>query len=132
MKVFIFGNEEVEIDSLPIQIIDDLKAALPNIDFVIKDPNEEWGIPEELVMIDTAVGLNQVTAFDNLDHFTKAPNFSMHDFDALTNLLFLKKLGRLKKIKIIGIPPTISKEKAIKEIVSILHPSSSLKSEQHN
>lgn len=120
MIIYIFGNPDLEMDSLPIKLIPELKKLYPEISFVIKDPNEEWNIPEEMIIIDTALGLNKVTVFDDLESFANTPNLSMHDFDALTNLRYMKKLGKLKKIKIIGIPPEIDPNKALKMIVKIL------------
>ena len=41
--------------------------------------------------------------FHGLDNFIKSPSLSVHDFDALTQLRFLKKLGKLVDVYIIGI-----------------------------
>lgn len=118
--IFIFGNPDLAMDSLPIRLIPKLQKKFPDISFEIKDPNEEWDIPEEMTIIDTAVGIDEVTVFDDLESFSQTPQLSMHDFDALTNLRYMKKLGRLKKIMIIGVPPDIDEEKAVEEIEKIL------------
>jgi len=118
--IYIFGNPDLEMDSLPVKLIPELEKLYPQFTFILKDPNEEWDIPEEMIIIDTAVGLDNVTVFDDLESFTNTPNLSMHDFDALANLRYLKKLGRLKKIKIIGIPPEIDPKKALEMIGEIL------------
>ena len=120
MIVFIFGNPDLSMDSLPLRILPQLRKKFPSIQFVVKDPNEEWDVPEELTIIDTVIGVKKVTIFDTLEEFTAAPRFSMHDFDALANLRYLKKLGKLKKIRIIGVPPDISEEKAVESIGKIL------------
>ncbi|MCR4275488.1 MAG: hypothetical protein NUV83_01905 [Candidatus Wolfebacteria bacterium] len=120
MIIYIFGNPEIEIDSLPLKILPELQKKFLEIKFEIKDPNEEWEIPEELTVIDTVLGIEEIRVFEDLKNFSKAPNVSLHDFDAYSNLRYLEKLGRLKKIKIIGIPPTISQEKAVEEISVIL------------
>ncbi|MDI6734119.1 MAG: hypothetical protein QMD50_01330 [Patescibacteria group bacterium] len=120
MTIFVFGNPDIKEDSLPIKILPELKKIFPDIEFKIKDPNEEWNLPEELIIIDTAVGINNMKIFNSLNEFAKTPRVSVHDFDALTQLRILQKLGKLKKIKIIGVPPMISEEKAIEEISTIL------------
>ena len=120
MEIYVFGNPEIENDSLPLKILPELQKNFPEIKFEIKDPNEEWETPEELTIIDTVLGIEEVKIFEDLKNFSKAPNVSLHDFDAYSNLKYLEKLGRLKKIKIIGIPPIISQEKAVKEISKIL------------
>ncbi|MFH1188525.1 MAG: hypothetical protein V1652_01620 [bacterium] len=119
MKVFIFGNPDIEKDSLPVRILPKLKQQLPTITFILKDPNEEWEIPDELVIIDTVIRKNEITIFKNLDDFIGTPRITMHDYDALTNLQYLQKLGRLKKICIIGIPSGIDELVAIEKIVEI-------------
>jgi len=120
--IFIFGNPDFEPDSLPVKLIPDLQKNYPDFSFVLKDPNEEWDVPENLTIIDTAIGLEKMTVFDDLDSFVNAPRLSMHDFDALANLRFLKKLGKLKNIKIIAVPPGMNKDEALEEIGKLLHP----------
>src|ERR1035437_8857752 len=110
--IFIFGNQELEMDSLPLRILPELQKAFPSIHFEIKDPNEEWVVPEKLIIIDTAVGLKKVKVFEDLDSFDTSPHLTMHDFDALANLKYLKKLGKLKEVKIIGLPPDMSESEA--------------------
>ncbi|MEK7181071.1 MAG: hypothetical protein AAB738_01910 [Patescibacteria group bacterium] len=120
MDVYIFGNPDLKEDSLPIRLIPELKKQFPSHRFIVKDPNEEWEIPEELVIIDTVLGINKVTVFEDLKQFTSTPRVSLHDFDAFTNLLYLQKLGKLKKIKIIGLPPILEVDKVIQEIRTTL------------
>jgi len=112
MTIFIFGNPNLEIDSLPLRVLPALKKHFPDIDFIILDPNEEWKIPDEMVMIDTVVGIKELTIFNDLKHFIEAPRVSVHDFDAFFNLIYLQKLGKLKKIKIFGIPPEMTEADA--------------------
>ena len=121
MKVFVFGNPDLDFDSFPLRILPELKKRLPEIDFEIKDPNEEWGVSEsELIIIDTVVGIDKPTVFENLENFSAPPRVSAHDFDAYTNLKYLQKLGKIKKIKIIGLPSMISKNVAIEFAIKIL------------
>lgn len=121
MKIFVFGNEDLKEDNLPIKILPDLEKKFPTIIFEIKDPNEEWDVPEEIFIIDTAVGLKEITVFDDLTKFAKVPRVGMHDFDALTNLRYLWKLGKIKKIKIIAVPGNLTESEAIKKISEILN-----------
>lgn len=120
MDVYIFGNPDLKEDSLPIKLIPELKKQFPSHRFIVKDPNEEWEIPEELVIIDTVLGIDKVTIFDDLKQFASTPRVSLHDFDAFTNLLYLQKLGKLKKIKIIGVPQEIEKRKALRDTYEAL------------
>lgn len=116
MIVYVFGNSDLEFDSLPLRILPQLRGLFPDVTFEIKDPNEDWDMPEDLVVLDTAFGINEVMVFDDLDKFEKVPRVSMHDFDALTNLRYLKKIGKIKKIKIIGVPPGMDEKMAAEEV----------------
>lgn len=120
MKIFVFGNIDLREDSLPLKILPKLKEKFPDIQFEVKDPNEEWEIPEELIILDTAIGIREVIVFDDLKKFSKVPRVGMHDFDALTNLRYLQKLGKIKKIKIIGVPSDLDEIKVVEKIGEIL------------
>ena len=121
MTIFVFGNEDLPQDSLPLKILPELKKLFPKIDFTVKDPNEEWGDVEDITIIDTVIGIDDVKVFDSLKNFTRSPRFSLHDFDAYTNLLFLEKLGKIKKVTIIGISPDISEKEAVKGAEEIIN-----------
>jgi len=119
-QVFVFGNIDLQNDSLPLRIMPKLQEKFPDIQFKIRDPNEEWGVPDEFIIIDTVVGINGVKVFNTLNKFLSAPRVSMHDFDALTNLRYLWKLGKIKKIKIIGLSPDMEEKRALSKITEIL------------
>lgn len=118
--IHVFGNADIAMDSLPLRLLSRLSGQFPDIDFVTLDPNEEWEIPDQFIIIDTVVGLKDVHLFRSLDEFGSSPTVSMHDFDALFNLRYLAKLGKLKEIRIIGVPSTIEEEKALTEISSLI------------
>ncbi|MFH0829237.1 MAG: hypothetical protein V1907_03600 [Candidatus Kerfeldbacteria bacterium] len=120
MTVYVFGNPDLPGDALPIRLLAGLRKSCPDIAFEVKDPNEEWETPERLVVIDAVVGIDTVQVFSDLATFERTPRVSVHDFDALTQLRLLQKLGRLKKVTIIGVPPTINEIVAHRNIVSIL------------
>ncbi|MEK7200893.1 MAG: hypothetical protein AAB672_02075 [Patescibacteria group bacterium] len=126
-RVFIFGNIDLKNDSLPLRIIPKLQEKFPDIEFEIRDPNEEWVVPlpklndvEGITVLDTVIGIKDITIFDSLEKFALAPRVSMHDFDFLTNLQYLTKLGKIKKIKIIGLPPDMEENEAIKKVSATL------------
>jgi len=113
MVVYIFGNPDLPEDSLPLRILPRLKEEFPGIDFQVKDPNEEWDdAPQNLVIIDTVQGISEPKVFTSLDVFSAAPRLSLHDFDALANLRLLQKLGKLKKVTVLALPPTLQEADA--------------------
>ena len=119
-RVFVFGNQDFEPDALPLLILPGLRTKIPDIEFIALDPNEEWEGDVEIIAIDTVDGITNITVFDDLSAFVSAPRVTMHDFDALVNLQLLQKLGKIQKIKIIGLPPTMSPEKALERVSAVL------------
>ncbi len=112
MTVLVFGNPDLPSDSLPVRILPELQRRLPDVEFLHLDPNEEWELPEEITVIDTVVGVKEPRVFPGLDDFSPAPNLSMHDFDAYANLRLLMKLGRLKSVRVVGLPPSMDETAA--------------------
>lgn len=120
MQIFVFGNPDIVMDSLPLTLMPKLAEALPEHTFVNLDPNEDWDVPRHMVIIDTVVGLEEPRVFEGLDHFMKAPRMTCHDFDAYANLLLLKKLGKIDDTIILGLPPGYSPENAIPWLIDKL------------
>ncbi|MEI6842951.1 MAG: hypothetical protein WCK48_00355 [bacterium] len=125
-KIFIFGNIDLPNDSLPLRILPKLEELFPHISFEIKDPNEEWEVEENIVVIDTVVGIQDITIFDNLESFSKIPRVGMHDFDALTNLRYLKKLGKIKNVVIVGIPPKMDEKITLSKVSNLIKENSAI------
>ena len=122
MNIFVLGNPDLREDSLPIRIFPAIREYFPNFNFEYKDPNEEWSIPEskEIVVMDTVLGIDNVVLYNNLESFAPSSRITMHDFDALANLKLLQKLGKIKSVKIIGIPQALSEKKAIQQVAAII------------
>lgn len=120
MTIFVFGNPDLQEDSLPLRILPKLQEKFPDIQFEVKDPNEEWDVPEELIVFDTVMGIDGVKVMDDIKTFSAAPRVSMHDFDALTNIRYLIKLGKIKKIKVIGISPSMNESDALEAVSAVL------------
>jgi len=112
LTIHIFGNPDIAMDSLPLRILPELEKQFPDVHFVVLDPNEEWATPDPFIVVDTVVGLTDIHLFRSLDEFGAAPTVSVHDFDALFNLRYLAKLGKLRGVRIIGIPPDMSETEA--------------------
>lgn len=108
MKIYVFGNELVDNDSLPLKLLPQLKKNFPKITFVTVDPNENFPPKGEknLIIFDTVFGIDKPMIL-NFNDFEKNKNtpISPHDYDLLFHLLLLKKMKKLGKIIIIGVPP---------------------------
>ena len=115
-KIFVFGNPDISVDATPVLLLPFLRERFPAIEFLFLDPNEEWEIPDPLLIIDTVMGIPGIHVFHGLDEFTKTPSISVHDFDALSQLRLLKKLGKLGEVTIIGVSPLLSQKEAEEKV----------------
>ena len=110
MKVYVFGNEDLALDSAAINVSKKLKGKIKNVEFVMVDVNQDLPFKdnENVVIMDTVLGLEKVSLIlDNeLDHLVSNSSLTAHDYDLAFQLKYLKKLGKLGKVTIIGLPPT--------------------------
>lgn len=106
MTIYVFGNEDIDIDSLPVKLLPELSKQCPEVTFIHADPTENWHKGEkDIVIIDTVCGIKSVTQFDSLDSFQKQTHrTSLHDYDVYTDIALMKKIGRIESVQIIGVP----------------------------
>jgi len=112
--IYILGNLNLEIDSLPLKLIPKFREAFPDISFEILDPTENVPEDEHLVIIDTIINSDEVRILKDIEKIQNSPTCSLHDFDLGIQLKLIKKLGKIKDVTIIGVPPLsmISEEEA--------------------
>lgn len=119
-RIYVLGNPLVKVDSLPLQLLTQLRKKFEKISFIELDPTESFPEEEHFIIIDTVLNASKVVLLNNIDDIQFHTQFSLHDFDLGFNLKLLKKLGKIKKVSIIGIPPNIKKEEALEEIEKII------------
>lgn len=109
-KIYVFGNPLVEIDFIPLKIVEKLKDEFPDLVFEAVDPNENFPPDGEkdLTILDTVMGIKEPTLLD-LNDFDrpggrKKTPISPHDYDLLLHLLLLRKMRKIRNVKIIGVP----------------------------
>jgi hypothetical protein len=119
--VWVFGNIDLVEDSLPLKVLPQLQRQRPDLTFKTRDPLEEWDdVPDPLIVVDTVKGLETVVVFTHLDAFETAPAVSMHDLDLLAQLQFLRKVGKLKRVTVVGVPPSLTPDQAVTQIAAAL------------
>jgi Ni,Fe-hydrogenase maturation factor len=111
MNIYVCGNPLVKEDSLPLRILPVLQKKFPEINFVEFEPTEDLPKEDNLVIIDTVINAKDVMLIDDIDKFVQTKALSLHDFDLGLNLKLAKKLGKIKSVKIIGVPPNGSVDK---------------------
>jgi Ni,Fe-hydrogenase maturation factor len=108
MNVYVFGNEYVAEDIRAIEVARELQSTVEGVSFVFVGPNEEVPFADEprVVILDTIQGIQDVALVegDEFDGLLLSPRGSVHDFDLTFQLRYLKKLGKLGEVTIIGIP----------------------------
>ena len=108
MNVYVFGNECVAEDERAIEVARELESAIDDISFVFVNPNEDAPFVNErhVVILDTVQGLGDVALVEGegIDGLILSPRGSVHDFDLAFQLRYLKKLGKLGEVTLIGIP----------------------------
>ncbi|MEE9525519.1 MAG: hypothetical protein V3V78_02830 [Candidatus Woesearchaeota archaeon] len=118
-KILCFGNEFLKQDSLAKELADELE--IPNYKFIkcnsVNDILESKG---DLIIMDVVKDIKQVKIITDIDQLKANKLYSLHDFDLGFFLKLLKETGKIKTIKIIGIPQTGNKEKIKQEIYSQL------------
>jgi Ni,Fe-hydrogenase maturation factor len=122
MKVYVFGNPDSLQDNQAIQAVKKLKKRVNDVEFVMIKPNEDLSFADEsnVVIMDAVQGIQTIQIFNenDIEKLTYTPRNSVHDFDLGFQLKYLKKLGKLKHISIIGLP--INKEVDYDSLHSIL------------
>lgn len=79
-----------------------------SITFVEVRPNEDLPFvgQDKVVIMDVVMGLDEVAVLTekDLDRLELAPRTSAHEFDLGWQLKYLKKLGKLGEVRIVGLP----------------------------
>ena len=108
MNVYVFGNECVAEDKRAIEVARELQNRVEGVSFVFVNPNEDAPFVNErhIVVLDTVQGIRDVALVkgDAIDRLILSPRGSVHDFDLAFQLGYLKKLGKLGEVTLIGIP----------------------------
>ena len=119
--IHIFGNPMLDFDNLPIRVAPKLRKLFPNINFVVADPNENIEpLNGELTIIDAVEGIDKVMLIDDLRQLKTEKIYSLHDFDLAFNLKLLQKIGKLNKIKIIGVPMEGNEKEILDQLVKVI------------
>ena len=119
-NIYVLGNPLVKEDSLPPKLLPKLKKSFKNINFIELDPTEN--LPEErhFIIIDTIINAKEIAVIKDVDMLGSSPNYSLHDFDLGFNLKLMKKMGKIKDVTIIGLPPKMEEKKALDGLKKVI------------
>lgn len=103
-----FGNQDLDNDNLAFKVAEKVSAKIKDIEFVEVKPNEDLPFTDNnnVVIMDVVQGIDKVQIIKEKDlkNIVLSPRFSAHDFDLSFQLKYLKKLGKLGTVTIIGLP----------------------------
>ena len=103
MKVYVFGNLDVDTDNKAL-----LLTPIGGVTFIEVKPNQDLPFDKgkDVIIVDTVEGLKKITLItDNqLDKVILPPRSTTHDYDLGFQLKYLKKLGKLGRVTLIGLP----------------------------
>ena len=120
--IYVLGNEVEPLDNIPIKFIPQLHKEFPNLTFQRLDPTED--LPEngseEFILIDTVLGLSKVKMINDSNHLLLSPRVTLHDYDLSLSLGLAKKLGKIKKVTIIGVPSEGNQEIILNEVTQAI------------
>lgn len=106
MKVYVFGNEDIKEDNAALKVATKIKTKYKNIEFINIKPNEDLPFINQklVVIIDTVLGIDEVIEINDIDKLVLSSSSTVHDFDLGFQLKYLRKIGKLGKVIIIGLP----------------------------
>ena len=108
MKVYVFGNLDLGGDRVALEVAKKLEGKIKDLEFIYVNPNEDlpFAGKSRVVILDAVLGINKVCLLDenDLEKLTADRSVSVHDFDLGFQLKYLKKLGKIKKMTIVGLP----------------------------
>jgi len=99
------GNEFISEDSLAIEIAEKIKYKYPNIKFEKIDTFQKlMSIANNQIFMDVCQGIKKVRLITNTEDFLHIRRTTAHDLDFGFFLQLNKKLGEIKKVRIICLP----------------------------
>ena len=121
--VLVFGNPQVENDSIALKVANALKGSKSNGRFsfeFVNSPEELQSYGRNLLIMDAVQGLDRVELIQGLDKIRLSPRLSTHDFDLSFNLKLLEKTKKVDNVSIIAIPQEYQVQAAVYSVERLL------------
>lgn len=120
MKIYCFGNEFLENDSLAKEIADEIK--IDGVSFIKCDSPTDIVLEEkEIIILDVVESIDKTIIIDDINQLKDNKIYSLHDFDLSFFLQLMKKTNQINKVRIIGIPMKGNKENIKEDIIKIIN-----------
>ena len=123
MKIYVFGNNDLDIDNSAIKLSKKLSNHFKDIEFIYNNDINSFSPNEKVpILLDCASNISKVIVIESTDKLQTNMNTSNHDFDLGMTLKLLLKLHKIEGFKAICIPQTLSEQDLLdsKSIISQL------------
>ncbi len=122
-RIYVFGNPLMQKDTVALNLAEEIKGELKDFEFKVVESLDdvEGGDLLDLWIMDAAEGLREVKVIENLEELETNPVLSGHDFDLGLELKLWKKLGKLGKTKIIGLPSKANPQELAEIVKNLLY-----------
>jgi len=113
MRLLLFGNPALAMDSLALEVG---RALAKDGHETVHLENPLDLLEEDLsraVILDVAVGVDDVRLLTDVDKLVLGRLCSLHDFDMAYFLKLLKAMGKLGDVRIVALPQGMDAEEAI-------------------
>jgi hypothetical protein len=122
MRVYYFGNTDIDTDNQAHKFVLEYQNILKEIEFIEVKPNQDLPFVDEknVIILDAIENLDDIKVL-NLSDFSAlktTTSVTAHDYDLGFQLKYLKKLNKLDKVIIVGLP--MSKKFSYKKVQSTL------------
>lgn len=108
MTIYVFGNQDIPEDNAVFTVTRKLQKSFPQINFIFVPPNQDLPFTGQahVILLDTVRGLSEATLLTeaDIDKLSVNKSVTAHDYDLGFQLKYLKKLNKLGKVTIIGVP----------------------------
>lgn len=102
-QVFAFGNEFFDGDEVAKELAKQINNR--NFEFIqAESPNEILNANGEIIILDVVKGLKNVKLISEIDDLVLEKSVTCHDLDLGFYLKLMKETGKIKNVKIIGLP----------------------------
>lgn len=123
MKIYVFGNNDLDIDNSAIKLSNILSSHFKDIEFIYINDIDSFSPNEKVpILLDTASNIPEVIVIESTDKLQTNTNTSNHDFDLAMTLKLLLKLHKIEGFKAICIPQTLCEQDILdtKSVISQL------------
>ena len=120
MKIYVFGNNDLDIDNSAIKLSKKLSNHFKDIEFIYTNDINSFSPNEKVpILLDSASNISEVIVIESTDKLQTNMITSNHDFDLGMTLKLLLKLHKIEGFKAICIPQTL-KEKDISDSIKVI------------